>query len=591
MKALKFVIVPTLAIFGLWNLSKIPAYFEFRPMNNVTYDAAKCENPELDHYLGVHQLLNQSIELRPFGCTGMQNQWNLYVMFGIKSPFKLFSDVENFLIPHCAMGVVLEVLLILALLQGSRGLYDRSKFFLPLAAVFAIHILPVAKGAPDSMAGGAPINEVLVAVILVVCLVGAKGMRDDFNNNGQMQPREKHAGATLITAWVVIGILINIAPVGEWVLMISNWGYDPPKTEDHPHPESGSDFYAGLKCPWIGKIACMFLMLSVFMYGFEIYAAARGESWRSPFSRNGPAIWQIFQEPAPGTDRWLFLRPETFLEATGECFVMCMGVSWVITAMFNPGIFQDNILRSIVGYNNLCVGFDSPPARYVAMPMLVLQAVLASRYSYLDTIRLRGTRDQLTFRQFWFAYCSNWVFALHMMCFPMLLVITADFMSWETTKIHLLLFMVTLVIMWMMIAGNVYEAPELELDTKIWFSFFTAHTFLLPVAGVINVLGFGKDVPADQIHLLRYEKPHPPVPWPITAYLDYGWFLLLLLTVIFLPKAPPVKTRFHCSYRDSCDPEDTSEEYSQVSTPTISSMHSVSSFDSDVIGKKVDSDA
>ena len=50
--------------------------------------------------------------------------------------------------------------------------------------------------------------------------------------------------------------------------------------------------------------------------------------------------------------------------------------------------------------------------------------------------------------------------------------------------------MATLFIMWFMIAGNIAEAPELELGTKIWFGLFTAHTFLLPTVGVVDVLSF-----------------------------------------------------------------------------------------------------
>ena len=81
-------------------------------------------------------------------------------------------------------------------------------------------------------------------------------------------------------------------------------------------------------------------------------------------------------------------------------------------------------------------------------------------------------------------------------------------------------------IMWMMLAGNVIEAPELELlccknlclvqvrqcvisrsasngivtntvsgaelrfGTKVWFGLFTFHTFMLPVVGTIDVLSF-----------------------------------------------------------------------------------------------------
>jgi hypothetical protein len=42
-----------------------------------------------------------------------------------------------------------------------------------------------------------------------------------------------------------------------------------------------------------------------------------------------------------------------------------------------------------MGYNNLCVGLDEPPAAFVALPLLVLAAYFGIRYAYLDTQRRR----------------------------------------------------------------------------------------------------------------------------------------------------------------------------------------------------------
>ena len=35
----------------------------------------------------------------------------------------------------------------------------------------------------------------------------------------------------------------------------------------------------------------------------------------------------------------------------------------------------------------------------------------------------------------------------------------------------------------------------------------------------------------------------PPVPWQLLWVLDWGWFILLGMTVIFLPDSPPLKVR------------------------------------------------
>lgn len=374
-------------------------------------------------------------------------------------------------------------------------------------------------------------------------------MRDEYAEH-DCEPPETTTSKVLVGVYVVIGVLVNIEPISELVMLaIECMRADGlPHMQGHPAPGSGQDFYAIHGYPYIGRIAGMFVLFTTFMYGFDNYAKYHGAAWRSPFSRDGPALWQIMVNQYPETGKTIHQRPELWLEATGECFVLCIGVSWVITSIFNPEIFKYNILKSIVGYNNLCVGFDSPPARYAAMPLLVCQAVLASRYSYLDTIRLKATRETLTNTQYRFAYFVNTFFACWMMCFPMLLVITAEFDSWSSTKIHLYLFMGTLFVMWAMLAGNVYEADteDIELGTKVWFGLLTAHTLLLPVVGILDVLAFHPELNPDQIYTIKYEHPHPPVPWPVCAWLDYGWFLLLLLTIVFLPQAPPIRTRFDC---------------------------------------------
>ncbi|CAK9111577.1 unnamed protein product [Durusdinium trenchii] len=525
MRCAAYALMPILGFFAAWNCAKLPFYWENEPMTNVTFDPVECAKPEpnrLQH------------------CSGLTTEYHLFRAFNVTSEYKLQAAKDLFILPHTAMGICLEVLFIFALGMGNRGLYEHSKIMLPMAALFAIHIMPVAQGIPDSLAGVA-INEILVALLLVGVGMGALGMYQDFKANDGEPPTRQRAGKLLFSSWILIGVLVNLAPVGEWLMLLSAWNSK--ASPDVPHPNSGHDFYSKLSCPWLGRIAAAFALFNVFMYAFDVYAEAQGARWRSPFSRHGPALWQLARMPYPDVESKFYQMPERWLEATGECFVLCIGVSWLVTAMFNPGIFRDNILRSIVGYNNLCVGFDSPPARYVAMPLMVLQAVMAARYSYLDTIRLKATRAYLSNFQFQLGYWANTIFAVWMACFPMLLVITAEFDSWTSTKIHLFLFMATLFIMWAMIAGNVVEAPELELGTKVWFGLFTMHTFLLPVVGVIDVLSFHPDLKPEEIPSIRHEFPHPPIPWPVVAYLDYGWFLLLMLTVVFLPEAPPVETK------------------------------------------------
>ena len=49
-----------------------------------------------------------------------------------------------------------------------------------------------------------------------------------------------------------------------------------------------------------------------------------------------------------------------------EVFVLLVVICWVMTAIVKPETFESNPLLDAWGYNNICVGFDEVPMRYVA---------------------------------------------------------------------------------------------------------------------------------------------------------------------------------------------------------------------------------
>ena len=239
-----------------------------------------------------------------------------------------------------------------------------------------------------------------------------------------------------------------------------------------------------------------------------------------------PALWQV----AIGLDRRRLL-PERYLEACGECFVCMCLISWALTWWFNRHSLDHNPLKARVGYNNICVGFDAPPARYIAMPLQVLQAYLAVRYVSLDTTRAalearevsagrRIKRWQLAFTRL-----ANLCYGGFMVCFPVLLVVTPE----VSAMWHSLLFFCMILVSFTVVAANFAEAHHVETPSKVWLALWALHSVLLLVVGVIDFAHFD---PAQE---------SPPVPWQLTAYLDWGWFLLLGLTVVFLPDSPPLR--------------------------------------------------
>ena len=94
---------------------------------------------------------------------------------------------------------------------------------------------------------------------------------------------------------------------------------------------------------------------------------------------------------------------------------------------------------------------------------------------------------------------------------------------------HSLLFFCMILVSFTVVAANFAEAHKVKVESKLWLTALGAHSVLLLVVGVVDFAHFD---PAQE---------SPPVPWQLTAYLDWGWFLLLGLTVVFLPDSPPLR--------------------------------------------------
>ena len=133
--------------------------------------------------------------------------------------------------------------------------------------------------------------------------------------------------------------------------------------------------------------------------------------------RKGPALWQILRRC--GKKDPPLVDPEFFLEASFETFILMLVVCWVMTYFFNWNIiFKRNLLFDIVGYNNLCVGFDTAPAFYVAQPLMVVQAYFAVRYAALDIMRssMLVNQGRLTKPYHVFTVFANVVYGFFMIC-------------------------------------------------------------------------------------------------------------------------------------------------------------------------------
>ncbi len=157
-----------------------------------------------------------------------------------------------------------------------------------------------------------------------------------------------------------------------------------------------------------------------------------------------PAMRKLLGDPLNGS-----LEPLRYFKATSEIMFLGLLFPWITTAIFNYNVLFNpaaNPLIPPLGYPNVCVGFDTEPARFVAMPFLTLTAYLGLRFAWTSAQRLElerqlpaGSPYALTDQQYRFSWWANAWYAFAMMVMPMLLVVT-PFGTRAGLYVHLNLF-------------------------------------------------------------------------------------------------------------------------------------------------------
>jgi len=59
--------------------------------------------------------------------------------------------------------------------------------------------------------------------------------------------------------------------------------------------------------------------------------------------------------------------PNTYLQAASEVMAFTIASCWILTLIFNPHIFEENPLKDRLGYNDLCIGWDTLPANVIGI--------------------------------------------------------------------------------------------------------------------------------------------------------------------------------------------------------------------------------
>ena len=264
--------------------------------------------------------------------------------------------------------------------------------------------------------------------------------------------------------------------------------------------------------------------------------------------RRGPAFYQIVRS---NFRKAAVTRPELYLDASFEVFLFMIACTWITTCIWNPNILLaskgGNRINDIFAYNNVCVGFDTPPARYVAQPLFALQSFLGVRFGNLDLLRLHlewraGRVDKPVA---YFNATMDILFMGTMLLWPMLLIITPDAGGFGLNY-HFYVYVIFVVIMYLTILAQFGTAQMIPLISKIWVGVYGGWTLLLLLIGFVGFNGYDyKRCPSDEVKLFyangthaEYCQQDPAIPVGLMSVLDYGWFILLLFATPLLPYSP-----------------------------------------------------
>jgi hypothetical protein len=81
------------------------------------------------------------------------------------------------------------------------------------------------------------------------------------------------------------------------------------------------------------------------------------------------------------------LDPNIYLKAAGETLGLALAIGWIFSLIFIPDVIKSNLLKDRLGYNNVCVGWDLPPASYFAMVPVAMTVYLGLRFVFVSIMK------------------------------------------------------------------------------------------------------------------------------------------------------------------------------------------------------------
>eukprot|EP00457_Paulinella_chromatophora_P002762 gb/GEZN01002767.1/.p1 GENE.gb/GEZN01002767.1/~~gb/GEZN01002767.1/.p1 ORF type:complete len:763 (+),score=87.55 gb/GEZN01002767.1/:137-2290(+) len=217
-----------------------------------------------------------------------------------------------------------------------------------------------------------------------------------------------------------------------------------------------------------------------------------------------------------------YVSPEVYLAVSGDILIYILIISWIITSAVETDFIFHNPLRSRLGYNNVCVAFDTPPAKWVAAVLYPLMAYFMLRYAWCDMQRsaFQWKCGDISRHQYWLSFFTDMGFGCSAMLFSLTFVIPPSENAW----LHSMGFMSLIVTRFFCLLANFTEARNVSTISWAWLALSGCSSFGYLLALYVNYSNF--------------DKVGTPLWGPYTnGFFDYFWFFTVYFTMKFLPDA------------------------------------------------------
>lgn len=224
------------------------------------------------------------------------------------------------------------------------------------------------------------------------------------------------------------------------------------------------------------------------------------------------------------------MDPNVYLKAAGETLALALAIGWIVSLIFVPDYIKSNPLKDRLGYNNVCVGWDLPPASYFAMPFVAVTVYLVLRFVFVSIIKydLMLENGLLSERKHKLSVLVSKLLGVAYCGIPVVLVCTSIQHVWWHTNLF-----VAVVYTRLAAVLASFWTTKGSLDSranKIFVGIFTVISLVSPIMVFWQYFlfdvypGYKERLPG---------KGFIPAWFVMTC--DYTWFLFLAIAPKFLP--------------------------------------------------------